>query len=81
MNVSNSSPTSGPEELVKASANGDAQKVEEVLKRGEADVNSQFSGHCGLHAAAQNGHLEVVKVLLKFGVDLEIEDKVSYVYE
>ena len=33
------------EELVKAAANGDTQKVEEILKRVDADVNGVFAGH------------------------------------
>ena len=33
------------EELVKAAANGDTQKVEETLKRVDADVNGVFAGH------------------------------------
>ena len=49
------------EELVKAAANGDAQKVEELLGRGneECKVNGVFAGHTALQAASQNGHLEV----------------------
>nr|CAG4651647.1 EOG090X02DA [Triops cancriformis] len=63
------------EELVKAAANGDAQKVEESLKRPDADVNGVFAGHTALQAASQNGHLEVIKVLLRYKADVEIEDK------
>nr|CAG4646871.1 EOG090X02DA [Megafenestra aurita] len=63
------------EELVKAAANGDTQKVEEILKRVDADVNGVFAGHTALQAASQNGHLEVIKVLLRYKADVEIEDK------
>nr|CAG4640686.1 EOG090X02DA [Eulimnadia texana] len=63
------------EELVKAAANGDAQKVEEILKRPDADVNGVFAGHTALQAASQNGHLEVIKLLLRCKADVEIEDK------
>ncbi|KAK2193980.1 hypothetical protein NP493_4g12025 [Ridgeia piscesae] len=63
------------EELVKAAANGDAQKVEEILQRPEADVNGVFAGHTALQAASQNGHVEVIKILMKYNVDMEIEDK------
>ena len=48
------------EELVKAAANGDTQKVEEILARDtECNVNGVFAGHTALQAASQNGHLEV----------------------
>nr|CAG4643779.1 EOG090X02DA [Lepidurus arcticus] len=63
------------EELVKAAANGDAQKVEELLKRPDADGNGVFAGHTALQAASQNGHLEVIKALLRHKADVEIEDK------
>lgn len=61
------------EELVKAAANGDAQKVDEILKRADADVNGVFAGHTALQAASQNGHLEVIKILLRYKCDVEIE--------
>ncbi|RZF46054.1 hypothetical protein LSTR_LSTR004767, partial [Laodelphax striatellus] len=63
------------EELVKSAANGDVQKCEEVLKRVDADVNGIFGGHTALQAASQNGHLEVIKALLRCSADVEIEDK------
>lgn len=61
------------EELVKTAANGDATKCEECLKRPEADVNGVFAGHTALQAASQNGHLEVIKILLRYKADVEIE--------
>lgn len=63
------------EELVKSAANGDAQKCEESLKRMDADVNGVFGGHTALQAASQNGHLEVIKILLRYQADVEVEDK------
>lgn len=62
------------EELVKAAANGDVQKLEDVRRR-ETDVNGVFSGHTALQAASQNGHLDVVKLLISMNANLEIEDK------
>jgi ankyrin repeat protein len=64
------------EELVKTAANGDAQKCEESLKRTDADVNGVFAGHTALQAASQNGHLEVIKILLRHKADVEIEVEV-----
>lgn len=66
------------EELVKTAANGDAAKCEECLKRPEADVNGVFAGHTALQAASQNGHLEVIKILLRFSADVEMEVSIFY---
>ncbi|XP_034947633.1 E3 ubiquitin-protein ligase MIB1 isoform X1 [Chelonus insularis] len=63
------------EELVKSAANGDAVKCEECLKRLDADVNGVFAGHTALQAASHNGHLDVIKILLRYKADVEIEDK------
>eukprot|EP00095_Tigriopus_kingsejongensis_P012561 snap_masked-scaffold257_size234952-processed-gene-0.11 protein:Tk12561 transcript:snap_masked-scaffold257_size234952-processed-gene-0.11-mRNA-1 annotation:"e3 ubiquitin-protein ligase mib1" len=63
------------EELVKAAANGDAQKMEELLGREECNVNGVFAGHTALQAASQNGHLEVIRILIRHKAELEIEDK------
>ncbi|KAL3868374.1 hypothetical protein ACJMK2_041187 [Sinanodonta woodiana] len=63
------------EELVKAAANGDSVKVEELLQRGDVDANGVFAGHTALQAASQNGHIDVIKVLMKYDVDMEVEDK------
>ncbi|KAG5673289.1 hypothetical protein PVAND_003349 [Polypedilum vanderplanki] len=41
----------------------------------QANVNGVFAGHTSLQAASQNGHLDVIKVLLKYNADVEIEDK------
>ncbi|XP_011445686.1 E3 ubiquitin-protein ligase MIB1-like isoform X2 [Crassostrea angulata] len=82
------------EELVKAAANGDYVKVEDLLSRPDNDVsyqpaqnaaekadnshlaaNGMFAGHTALQAASQNGHTDVIKILIKHDVDFEIEDK------
>ena len=36
-------------------------------------MNGVFAGHTALQAASQNGHIEVIKVLMKYDVDMEIE--------
>ena len=49
-----------------AAANGDVQKVEEVLGRSDApSVNGVFAGHTALQAASQNGHLDVIQLLIR----------------
>lgn len=46
-----------------------------AIAASQANVNGVFAGHTSLQAASQNGHLDVIKVLLKFHADVEIEDK------
>ena len=53
------------EDLVKAAANGDELKCMELLAKSDCDVNSVYASHTALQAASQNGHLEVIKILLK----------------
>ena len=36
-------------------------------------MNGVFAGHTALQAASQNGHVEVIKILMKYDVDMEIE--------
>jgi len=38
-------------------------------------VNGVYAGHTALQAASQNGHVEVIKILMKYDVDLEVEVK------
>jgi len=59
------------EELVKAAANGDVAKVEELIQTKEADPNGVFVGHTALQAAAQNGHAEVCLSLIIFCCELQ----------
>lgn len=70
------------EELVKAAASGNAARCEEFLSgchegaNGQtADVNGVFAGHTALQAGSQNGHLDVIQILLNYNADIEIEDK------
>ncbi len=63
------------EALVKVAANGDAEKCEQILRMPGSDVNCIFAGHTALQAAAQNGHINVIQLLIKYNVDPEIEDK------
>ncbi|OWA50119.1 E3 ubiquitin-protein ligase MIB1 [Hypsibius exemplaris] len=63
------------EDLVKAAATGDVIKCEELVQRQDIDVNGVFSGHTAVQAAAQNGQVDVLSVLLRVKADVEIEDK------
>ena len=61
------------EELVKGAAGGDAGKVEELLKQGICSVDVQFNGHTALQAASQNGHIDVVRCLIRYKANMEEE--------
>lgn len=66
------------EELVKAAANGDATRCAEILARtdgAQADVNGFYGGHTALQAAAQNGHVEVIRALVEAGAEVDAEDR------
>ncbi|CAK9294082.1 unnamed protein product [Gordionus sp. m RMFG-2023] len=72
------------EELVKAAANGDHVKCREILSINERSENSQekfvdvdsiFSGYAAIHVSCQNGHIEVIKILLKHRANIQLEDK------
>ena len=36
-------------------------------------VNGVFAGHTALQAASQNGHVELIKVLMKYDINMEVE--------
>ncbi|XP_061509044.1 E3 ubiquitin-protein ligase mind-bomb [Anopheles gambiae] len=58
-----------------SSAAGAAASLGETQSVVKVDVNGVFAGHTALQAASQNGHLEVIEVLLRHNADVEIEDK------
>ena len=53
-------------------------EIAELLLKAGSDVNDQSGEHCygvtPLHDAAENGHLDVVKLLLKYGASLNLRD-------
>ena len=66
-------PSNPVEELVKGAANGDVIKVEEVLKKKVCLVDDQYNGRTALHAASQNGHIDVVRCLICYHANIEEE--------
>ena len=57
-------------ELIYWSSLGEVEQVEQTLQLG-ADVNCiDEDGYSALHAAAENGYLEVVKLLVSKGADV-----------
>ena len=59
------------EDMVNAAVTGDVGKVQQLLDEGACGVDDQFNGKTALVAAAQNGHLDVVHVLIQYNASLE----------
>jgi ankyrin repeat protein len=62
-----------------ASISGDLQAIEESLDTGKVDVNAcarwlEWEGATALHRAAEGGHLDIVKLLLARGADVDRRD-------
>lgn len=56
-------------ELVYCSSLGDLKQVEHLLDQGIDPNQTDEDGYSALHAAAENNHLEVVKLLISRGAN------------
>ena len=57
---------------------GDALELARVLEERAGKVNINFydkEGQTALHRGCQDGHLEIVKLLVKFGADVKLANK------
>uniref|UniRef100_A0A8C9SMH3 Ankyrin repeat domain 6b n=1 Tax=Scleropages formosus TaxID=113540 RepID=A0A8C9SMH3_SCLFO len=61
------------ERLLIASHKGQADNVVQLINKGAKVAVTKY-GRTALHLAAYKGHLEVVRILLKAGCDLDIQD-------
>ncbi|KAL2081971.1 hypothetical protein ACEWY4_021789 [Coilia grayii] len=61
------------ERLLVASYKGQADNVVQLINKGAKVAVTKY-GRTPLHLAAYKGHIEVVRILLKAGCDLDIED-------
>jgi len=68
---------SGGQRLVEAAKGGDAEYVRQLLDDG-ADVNFSDNVSTPLNSAAENGHLDVVELLLVRGANIEGRDSTGF---
>ncbi|MBN3276527.1 ANKR6 protein, partial [Polyodon spathula] len=64
------------ERLLLAAHKGQADNVVQLINKGAKVAVTKY-GRTPLHLAAYKGHIEVVRILLKAGCDLDIQDDVS----
>jgi ankyrin repeat protein len=67
----------GAGELQEAAANGDLETVRKLIQANPAAVNARDKGTTALHEAARSGHLEIVKLLLVNGANVNSTDNFS----
>ena len=63
----------GLNELMKCAANGDTQRVKELIDYGENVNKKTLSGSTALMYAARNGHKEIVQLLMTSGANVKIK--------
>lgn len=64
------------DELCEHAKRGDAEKVKALLKQGvDIEATTDSTGSTPLHLAAAGGHLDVVKLLLEHGADINAMDR------
>ena len=62
-----------PAVLVAAAAAGDPDTIRTFLSTHPKEVDAKAAGKTAIHCAAVGGHVEVMKVLLEYKPDLEVE--------
>ncbi len=62
--------------LVEAAEYGDIRRVKEIIKLGEANINAtNAAGLTAVTIAAMNNNLELLRVLVQAGADVNIRGK------
>jgi uncharacterized protein len=57
-------------DLIIACKQGDIEKVQNILNNGVDVQSCSFQGATGFHTACQNGHIEIVKLLIQYKADI-----------
>ena len=65
------------EDLVLAIINNETEKAKELIKESEVDARDTY-GWTALMYASENGHMEIVKLLLEKGADISIRSRKGY---
>lgn len=63
------------QKLISAAAQGELERIRELLFQGVNLESSDYDGRTPLHLAAVNGHVEVVRYLVDYGVDKKVKDR------
>jgi len=64
--------------IIEAAIEGNYEKVNEILKANEKEVNAQDGdGATALIYASMKGHLEIVDLLIRKNADINVQDKVT----
>jgi len=62
--------------LISAAASGDLKTLQELLTLPSVDVNEgDYDKRTALHLAAGEGHVEIIKLLIKYNADVNVEDR------
>jgi ankyrin repeat protein len=64
---------STPEELIRAAFTGDAEAVRRAIDAG-VKVNALHAGATALHLAAEHGHLDIARLLIERGAEVDALD-------
>ncbi|XP_017839750.1 myotrophin [Drosophila busckii] len=63
------------ENIIWSIKNGELEVVQSTFSNNEAKVNDEIKGRFPIHYAADFGHLNVLKYLIKEGADINKKDK------
>lgn len=60
--------------LCEAAADGDSDRITQLLQKGAKVNQPNYDGRTALHLACSNGHLDTVKLLIQHGASVHVRD-------